>query len=127
MRDGLLHILVTMRSSDIWLGLPYDCFNFCNLLHLVANMVGVNPGSYKITMGSLHQYANDEMNVKTVLDYMLRRDCSYYEWDISSTLVEWVTTGPRGDDLSPKRLRDAVDRIFHETFLQELSHASSID
>jgi len=30
-REDLLHCFVTMRSSDVWLGVPYDVFNFSML------------------------------------------------------------------------------------------------
>jgi len=35
-RDGYIHTIVTMRSSDIWLGLPYDVFTFTMLTIQVA-------------------------------------------------------------------------------------------
>lgn len=36
LRDGKLHTSVFMRSSDVWLGLPYDIFNFTMLSQLVC-------------------------------------------------------------------------------------------
>jgi thymidylate synthase len=38
-RLGYLHQHVVMRSSDAWLGLPYDVFNFAMLQSVVASMV----------------------------------------------------------------------------------------
>lgn len=61
-RCGLLELSVFMRSSDLWLGLPYDCFNFSMLAHLVcaclneANSTTLEPGSLRLTAASSHLY-----------------------------------------------------------------------
>ena len=117
-REGKLHIVVTMRSSDVWLGLPYDCFNFCNLLHLVAADLGVLPGSYLITMGSLHLY---EKNVEESLSVLANRDtCPVIEWHEPDFLRRWVDTGPKGDELNSSILIQAVDQLIKETQLSTI-------
>jgi len=58
-RDGRLHMLVAMRSNDIFLGLPHDFFCFTMLQEIVANDLGVELGSYKHVVGSLHLYDKD--------------------------------------------------------------------
>lgn len=51
-RDNQLHCMLNMRSSDIWLGVPYDIFNFSMLsLYLLKKL------SLKLTLGDLHLYA----------------------------------------------------------------------
>lgn len=55
-RNSQLHAIVTMRSSDAWLGLPYDVFNFSMLLSLVAGELGLDVGSLQINAGSFHLY-----------------------------------------------------------------------
>src|SRR5260370_41880706 len=48
-----------MRSNDAWLGLPYDVFTFTRIQAYVAAAVGVEPGRYTHTVGSLHLYERD--------------------------------------------------------------------
>jgi thymidylate synthase len=54
---GFLNLLVSMRSQDAWLGLPYDIHNFSSLQLLVAGVLGLDPGFLTIIQGSLHLYA----------------------------------------------------------------------
>lgn len=56
LRNGKLNLIVTMRSNDAWLGLPYDVFAFTCLQRLVAHGVGVEPGWYVHQVGSEHLY-----------------------------------------------------------------------
>lgn len=60
LRDGKLHCVATMRSSDLWLGLPYDIFNFTQLTNSLAGEVGVDVGSFVITLGSAHLYEHNQ-------------------------------------------------------------------
>lgn len=62
-RGGLLNCHVFMRSSDIWLGLPYDLFNFSMLAHMVCSELrksvfhsDLEPGALYLTAASLHLY-----------------------------------------------------------------------
>lgn len=60
-----LVLRVTMRSSDVWLGIPHDWFQFTQLQLTVANVLQVEPGPYWHTSWSLHIY---EENVTSVDD-----------------------------------------------------------
>lgn len=58
-----LNCHVFMRSSDIWLGLPYDVFNFSMLTHLVCGSLNrtrkpdyLEPGTLYLTAASSHLY-----------------------------------------------------------------------
>lgn len=63
-RNSQLMCHVFMRSSDIWLGVPYDVFNFSMLSHLVCTkfnskvMVNsqIRPGFLHLTAASSHLY-----------------------------------------------------------------------
>lgn len=60
-RDGELNCYVYMRSNDLWLGFPYDVFNFSMLAHLICcrlNKAGikVKPGVMYHTAASRHLY-----------------------------------------------------------------------
>jgi thymidylate synthase len=58
-RHRRLELDVTMRSNDVWRGLPYDLFQFTQLQLTVANVLGVEPGHYRHHTYSLHLYAED--------------------------------------------------------------------
>lgn len=61
-RDRQLHMSVTMRSNDVWWGLPYDVFSFTCLqeaMMLELRQAGVpvdDVGRYHHHAGSLHLY-----------------------------------------------------------------------
>jgi len=50
---------VIMRSNDVWLGLPYDMFQFTQLQLTVATALDLDPGVYRHTALSLHAYERD--------------------------------------------------------------------
>lgn len=58
-RDGALHLITTMRSNDVWLGLPYDVFNFTCMQIQMAMELNLNIGCYYHNAGSLHLYKRD--------------------------------------------------------------------
>ena len=55
-RRGLLHMHTTMRSQDLWLGLPYDLFAATLLHELMAGWLDVQIGDYHHHVDSLHLY-----------------------------------------------------------------------
>jgi thymidylate synthase len=54
-----LHMKVTMRSNDLWLGMPYDLTQFSILMATLAQVLGVYPGAYTHAAGSMHLYAEN--------------------------------------------------------------------
>lgn len=59
LRGDRLHCTVTMRSSDAWLGLPYDFFTFSQLTNTIAAMLDVEVGSITMNLASSHLYETD--------------------------------------------------------------------
>lgn len=55
-RDGRLHLVVSMRSNDAYIGLPHDVFAFTLLQEIMARSLGLELGEYKHIAGSLHLY-----------------------------------------------------------------------
>lgn len=55
-RRGRLELFVNMRSNDAYMGLPHDVFSFTMLQEIVARALGVELGTYKHAVGSLHLY-----------------------------------------------------------------------
>jgi thymidylate synthase len=58
-RDDRLNLSTLMRSNDLWLGTPYDVFQFVQLQHTLAHELGVEAGTYTHTAWSLHVYERD--------------------------------------------------------------------
>lgn len=59
--EAQLELYVTMRSQDVWLGVPYDVFMFSQLQHTLARELRVPAGRYVHRVTSLHLY---ETNVE---------------------------------------------------------------
>ena len=59
LREGKLNLTVYMRSNDLWLGFPFDVFQFANMQILMAMELGVDLGTYTHIAGSLHLYERD--------------------------------------------------------------------
>lgn len=55
-RDNKLYMTTYMRSNDIWMGFPYDVFNFTAMQILLSMELGVELGTYTHIAGSLHLY-----------------------------------------------------------------------
>lgn len=66
LRNNKLDLIVTMRSNDIWLGLPYDVFQFTCMQIQMAMELGVEIGTYYHNAGSLHMYKRDLEKLKIV-------------------------------------------------------------
>lgn len=56
LRRDQLHMIATMRSSDVVMGLPYDLMQFGILHATVAQAVGVDQGDLTLQCGSAHVY-----------------------------------------------------------------------
>lgn len=75
LRGRLLNAHVFMRSSDVWLGVPYDVFNFSMLAHLVCGLLNddrasaelYEPGRLHLTAASSHLYEINWADAKLCL------------------------------------------------------------
>lgn len=54
--DGRLHSSLLIRSSDVFVGLPYDVMGHSILMSILAASVGVRLGSLHVTLGHAHLY-----------------------------------------------------------------------
>lgn len=66
-RDGKLHCFDTMRSSDLWLGWPYDVVNFTMISAYIAITLKIPLGNLTLTAGSQHVYERDWEAVEKIL------------------------------------------------------------
>lgn len=77
-RNHVLHCVASMRSSDLWLGHPYDIFNFSAISFLVMlhlNKIRVENadlplvlGNLHLTAGSKHLYERNWEDVHKIID-----------------------------------------------------------
>lgn len=51
-----LHMIVTMRSGDVFLGVPYNMASYALLLAMYARALGTNPGTLTLNIGDAHLY-----------------------------------------------------------------------
>ena len=58
-RDDKLNMFVNMRSSDAWLGIPYDIFSFTMIQNYLAYMLHVDLGKFHMFLGSSHLYMDN--------------------------------------------------------------------
>jgi len=63
-RDDRLIMVTSMRSNDVFIGLPYDVFAFTMIQEILARTLGVEVGPYKHVVGSLHLYDKDKKIAK---------------------------------------------------------------
>lgn len=56
--DGRLNLLVTSRSSDVPLGLPFNVVQYAVLCHLIAHIIGARPGQFTFITNDAHIYEN---------------------------------------------------------------------
>jgi len=75
-RADLLHACVTMRSNDVFFGLSHDLFCFTMLQEILAVSLGVQPGTYKHFVGSLHVYAEHKLRVNNFLSEGWQSSCN---------------------------------------------------
>ena len=67
-REGRLEMVTYMRSNDVYKGFPHDVFCFTLLQEWVARRLGVEPGTYKHAVGSLHLYDENAERAQRYLD-----------------------------------------------------------
>ncbi|MEP0189649.1 MAG: thymidylate synthase [Erythrobacter sp.] len=93
LRDGQLHMSVTMRSNDAYYGLPHDVFCFTMLQEMMARRLQVELGEYYQYVGSMHLY-----------EEMLKRAEAYIEEGVQQ--VREMPEMPKSDPFS------LVDRLL---------------
>ena len=76
LRDEKINCIATMRSSDAWLGWPYDAFNFtCISTYILLEIFKQHKKLYKlgtlsINAGSQHLYERDWEKAKKCLEHL---------------------------------------------------------
>jgi thymidylate synthase len=67
-RQEYLHLVVTMRSNDAYIGLPHDVFCFTMLQEIVARAINCEIGSYRHFVGSMHLYDQNRDDAASLIE-----------------------------------------------------------
>ena len=67
-RNGLLDLIVYVRSQDVKLGLPYDFYHWSIIQEMVASETGLPVGKYSHICGSLHAYEADLDSLSSIVN-----------------------------------------------------------
>ena len=65
--NGKLSAMLYIRSSDAFLGLPFNIASVSLLVHMLCQQVELEPGEVVVTMGDCHLYSNHAQQVETQL------------------------------------------------------------
>lgn len=103
-RNGMLHCVDTMRSSDAWLGWPYDVFNFSTLsLYILLELrelgLKLELGTLYLNAGSQHLYDRNREDAEECLKYWkpTQLDDLRPSWfEDSSQLLRYLSAASNG-------------------------------
>lgn len=74
-RNNKLDMIVNMRSNDIFLGFPYDTFNFTMWQEYISCKLNIEIGTYTHIANSLHFYEKDrEKIIKASLEEEIKEN-----------------------------------------------------
>lgn len=88
-RNDAIHCHTTMRSNDLWLGRPYDVFNFSMITNAVRLWLDkkYKLGSLHLTATSMHVYENNFEAAHEVLEMPLAKSPKIKEFDSFTHLM----------------------------------------
>lgn len=122
-REQKLHCICTMRSNDIWLGMPYDIWSFTCLQILIAQELDIEIGSYTHQPGSLHLYDRNYKKVDEVLKNLNNVNSPEFKWynHTTSPLNEQINQAlfEEKEGRSGRKWKPGI--IFRKTLLGQCS------
>ena len=101
--NGKLSAMLYIRSSDAFLGLPFNIASVALLVHMLAQQVDLVPGEVIVTMGDCHLYSNHWEQVATQLARqpkarpelkILRQPESIYDYRFEDFVLEGYDPEP---------------------------------
>ncbi|MCG7563751.1 MULTISPECIES: thymidylate synthase [Pseudoalteromonas] len=101
--DGKLSGQLYIRSSDIFLGLPYNIASLSLLVHMLAQQCDLEPGEVIVSFGDLHAYSNHMAQIEQQLQRepkglptlnILRKPDSIYDYRFEDFAIEGYDADP---------------------------------
>jgi thymidylate synthase len=121
-RNGRLYAFDYMRSSDVWLGFPYDIFNFSMMTYyilIMLNMRGksLKPGKITLTATSQHVYERDiktycENIDKKPMELFQYKQLDYENIDHPQRLVDTLWNLADGKKKKDSFLTDLMEQVY---------------
>lgn len=112
-RNAKLEAIVTMRSSDVWLGIPYDVFNFTRIQAGIAAELGIAPGSITLQLGSSHIYEPDVGKAWEVISEMASGEAGILS--LSPELPSWPPQVVEQDEEAVRNNHEMASSYSDET------------
>jgi len=112
LRGGVLLTRTSMRSNDVWLGLPYDLMQFGMLAQAVAQALHVEVGPLHHMVGSLHVYEQHREQAHTIAN-------AWPPAGFESVAVRWGSHDIGGISSRARALLHNVDRPILQPTLFE--------
>ena len=85
--DGHLNLLVTSRSSDVPLGLPFNVVQYAALCYLIAHCIDAEPGQFTFITNDAHIYENQIDGIK---EQIARYDKAMKDNTLPPTPTLWL-------------------------------------
>lgn len=85
--DGRLNLLVTSRSTDVPLGLPFNIVQYAVLCHLVAHVIGARPGQFTFITNDAHIYKNQ---IDGIREQIARYDQAIKDGTLPPAPTLWI-------------------------------------
>lgn len=116
-RGGALQMITTMRSQDVWLGMPYDVYVNTCIQRLIATELSLDVGVYTHNCGSLHFYEKNKLGVEKAEEQGVLVNPAPHDW--KNALHDTMTYAPYAVGLEAAMRRGEVKAIglpHHEAF-----------
>ena len=85
--DGRLNLLVTSRSSDVPLGLPFNVVQYAVLCHLIAACIKAKPGQLTFITNDAHIYENQ---IEGIREQIARYDKALADNSLPEAPKLWI-------------------------------------
>lgn len=106
-----LSLQLYQRSSDIFLGVPFNIASYALLLHMFCHVTGMKPGKFVHTFGDAHIYSNHRSQVSELLSRTLQDPKEQLTEDIFNH-KNWSLGSYEGPELPTLWLNPEIKNIF---------------